>query len=268
MLSRRSFLLRNAATVGLASAAVLSDQTSVVADEKEKPPTPYIEILTFRLHFGRQSDHLLAWLEKRVLPLLEKHRGGPVGFFSVEVGTHVPAVVEILSYPSLAEMEASWERISTDADWPAALADLEKDGPGFFRADAVLLRATQFSPPLKATAPSDPAHKIYELRFYEASTERQLGYMHDRFAEGEIDVFHKCGIHPVLYADTVLGPNMPNMGYLIPFESEAHREQAWTAFRAHPDWKKVADEFLRRSGELARNISSTILAPASFSMLR
>jgi hypothetical protein len=208
------------------------------------------------------------WLGKRVLPLLQKHQAGPVGFFSVEIGPHVPAAVEILSYPSLAEMEALWNRIYGDPDWPALLSDLEKPGPGFFRADAVLLRATSFSPPLKATGSGEPAHKIYELRFYEASTHRQLDLMHDRFAQGEIEVFRKCGIHPILYGDTVLGPNIPNMGYLIPFESEAHREKAWAAFRAHPDWKKLADEFMQKAGELARNISSTILVPASFSMLR
>jgi hypothetical protein len=260
MYPRRTFLTQ-AAPVALAGAYAAAAPTEVSA-------APYIEIITFRLHMGGQSARLMDWLGKRVVPLVQKHQTGPIGVFAVEVGPHVPAAVEILSYPSLAEMEATWNRIYGDPEWPAILRDLEAQGPGFFRADAVLARATPFSPPLKATPASEPAHKIYELRFYEASTHRQLDLMHERFAQGEIEVFHQCGIDPIFYADTALGPNIPNMAYLIPFESEAHREKAWAAFRAHPGWKKIADEYLRRAGELARNISSTLLAPASFSKLR
>ena len=267
MIDRRSFFLKNAPAAALASAATLAGH-SLKAAEEQQAAAPYIEILTFRLHFGEQNNRLLNWLEKHAMPMLEKHRIGPAGFFTVDVGAHVPAVIQILSYPSLTEMEAAWGRVHADKDWAAAISELETAGPPFFRLDTVLLRATDFSPPLKPTPAGEPAHKIYELRFYEASTQRQLGFMHGRFAGGEIDVFHKTGIHPVVYADTVLGPNIPNMAYLIPFESEAHREKAWAAFRASPEWAKIAQEWMARSGELARNISSTILVPTGFSALR
>lgn len=263
---RRSFLLQSG-PAALASAAALTSPSALDAQAPGAPAPPYFEIVTFRYHFV-QGARLTSWVEKRALPLVQKHNFGVVGFFAVEVGPHVPALVEILTYPSLAEREAMRERLVSDPEWPAAVTELEKDGPPYYRRDSVLLRATSFSPPLKASAPGGPAHRIYELRFYEASTQRQLSLMHERFYPGEIDVFHKCGIDPILYGDTVIGPNMPNMAYLIPFESEAHREKAWAAFRAHPEWKKLADEFMQKAGELARNISSTILVPTGFSMLR
>jgi hypothetical protein len=266
MIDRRSFLLKNTPAAALASAAALAGHSSQAAEGQAT--APYVEILTFRLHFGEQNNRLLTWLEKHAVPMLQKHGEGPVGFFTVGVGPHIPAVVEIVSFPSLAEMEATWARVRADKDWATAIAELESAGPPFFRLDTVLLRATDFSPPLKPTPATEPAHKIYELRFYEASTRRQLEFMHGRFAGGEIDVFHKTGIFPVMYADTVFGPNIPNMAYLIPFESEAHREKAWQAFGASPGWKKIADEWMARSGELARNISSTVLVPTSFSALR
>ncbi len=266
MIDRRSFLLKSTSAAAFASAAALTGRAT--GPEGEPATAPFIEILTFRLHFGEQNNRLLAWLEKHAVPMLQKHRVGPAGFFTVEIGPHVPAVVEILSYPSLAEMEAAWGRVQADKDWATAIAELESSGPPFFRLDTVLLRATNFCPPLKATPPEKAGHRIYELRFYEASTHRQLEFMHGRFAAGEIDVFHKTGINPILYADTVFGPNIPNMAYLIPFESEAHREKAWAAFRASPEWAKIAEEWMARSGELARNISNTILVPAGFSALR
>jgi hypothetical protein len=134
--------------------------------------------------------------------------------------------------------------------------------------DSVLLHALPFSPALKASAAGDPAHKIFELRTYESSTFRQIDMMHQRFHPQEIEVFAQCGIKPIFYADTFVGPNQPNMIYMVPFESEAQREQAWAAFRAHPGWKAIADEWMKKSGELARNIYNSILAPTSYSMIR
>jgi hypothetical protein len=106
------------------------------------------------------------------------------------------------------------------------------------------------------------------LRIYESPTNRQLGYLHDRFAGGEIDIFHKSGVHPILYADTIFGTDQPNMAYLIPFESEAHREKGWATFNADPDWIKIRDESIRRGGDIVRNITNMFLTPTSFSMLR
>ena len=171
---------------------------------------------------------------------LSKTRFWPHGILQRGCRPQPSYALIIFSYPSLAEMEARWGKLNSDPDYAAAVAEVEKDEPAFYRMEAMLLRATSFCPPFVATPAGDPPHKLYELRIYESPTNRQLGYLHDRFGAGEIDIFHKSGIHPILYADTVFGPNQPNMAYLIPFESESHREKAWAAFRANPDWIKFA----------------------------
>ena len=226
------------------------------------------EFAVARMEYGQQLSRLLDWTEKRALPMYMKHGFGPMAFFTVEVGPHIPALVSIRSHASLAEMEAAWAKVVADPDTPAALAELEAGGPAFVGEDSALLLATPFSPPLKASAPGDPAHKIFELRIYESPTYKQQGYLHDRFAGGEIEIFHKSGIYPILYADTLYGPHRHNMIYLIPFESEAYREKAWAAFRSDPDWQKIRDESVRRGGEIVRNITNMILVPTSFSPVR
>jgi hypothetical protein len=267
MVSRRSFLLKDAPGAALASAAVLGSAS--VGRGAEASGSPYlVEFVTFRLHMGAQVAAALAWLEKRALPLWQKHRFGPVGVFTVDIGTDIPAVVFIRIYASLADREGVWKSLAADPDWAAAVTDLERDGPAFHREDSMLLVATPFSPPVKPAAPADPTRKVFELRIYESPTWKQLGYLHDRFAGGEIDLFHKSGIHPILYADTLIGPNQPNMAYLIPFESQAQREKAWAAFRDNPDWVKLRDESIRNGGEIVCNITNMILSPASFSMIR
>lgn len=267
MMDRRLFLLKSASGAAVASAAMSGlDATSSSA---EAAALPYlIEWVTFRLQSGAQVSNALRWLEKRAMPLWQKHKFGPVGVFTVDVGAHIPAVHFIRIYLSLADRQAVWGDLSADPDWGAAVADLEKDGPAFFREDSMLLVATPFSPPIKPAAAGDPTRKVFELRIYETPTWKQLGFLHDRFAGGEIDIFHKSGIHPILYGDTLTGPNQPNMVYLIPFESLAQREQAWQAFRDNPDWVKLRNESIRKGGEIVRNITNMILTPTSFSMIR
>ena len=228
----------------------------------------YYELPTYRLQFGAQVGRLLGWLEKRALPLLQKSGLGPVGIFTVDVGPHVPAVLVLIHYPSWRELETAKFRLGNEADWDAARADLEAGGEPFYRLDKVLLRATSFCPPLKGAAVGGPTPKLFELRIYESPTQKQLGYLHERFAGGEIDLFHKSGIHPLLYADTLIGPDQPNMIYLIPYESLAQREKAWAAFRENPEWAKLRDESVRRGGEIVRNITNLLLVPTAFSMLR
>lgn len=268
MFDRRSFLTRTGPAAAMVSAAALAGPTPAGADDKSPARTPYIEVVTIRAHFGEQSDRLFSWLEKRAMPILKRHIEGPIGAFTVDVGPHIPSAVVISSYPSLAAYELAGDRLFADPDWLSSISEVEASGPSFFRQDFTLLHALPFSPALKASAAGDPAHKVFELRTYEASTYRQLDMMHQRFHPQEIEVFAKCGINPIFYADTYVGPNQPNMVYMIPFESEAHREKAWAAFRAHPDWKTIAAEWMKKSGELARNIYNSILVPTGFSMIR
>ncbi len=228
----------------------------------------YFEFYYIHMQNGSQTARMAKWLENRLMPICQKHGFGPMGIFNVTVGTHIPTTVILFSYPSLTEMEAQWGKLSADPDYAAAIEEVEKDEPAFYRVESTLLHSTAFCPALAATPAGAPPHKLYELRIYESPTNRQLGYLHDRFAGGEIDVFHKSGIYPILYADTVFGSNQPNMAYFIPFESEAQREKAWATFGADPDWIRIRDESVRHGGEIVRNITNMFLSPASFSMLR
>lgn len=228
----------------------------------------YFEFYYIYMQSGSQTQRMAKWLETGLWPICKKHGFGPIGFFNVDVGPHLPTALIIFSYPSLTDMEGLWGKLNSDPDYAAAVADLEKDEPAFYRTEATLLRATPFCPALAATPSDAPAHKLYELRIYESPTNRQLGYLHDRFAGGEMEVFYRSGIHPILYADTVFGPNQPNMTYLIPFEDADHREKAWAAFRSDPDWVRIRDESIRHGGEIVRNITNMFLSPTSFSPIR
>lgn len=209
-MDRRRFLLKDvpAAAMGLAAASRPSFAAAVNADTPTSPS--YFEFYYIHMQNGSQTSRMLKWLETGLLPVCQKHGFGPIGVFNVTVGANLPTTLMIYSYLSLADMEAQWGKLSADADYARSVADLEKDDPAFYRTEATLLRATPFCPPFAATPAGDPPHKLYELRIYESPTNRQLGYLHDRFGSaGEINVFHRAASIPCSTPIRSLGPTSP-----------------------------------------------------------
>ena len=262
MMSRRSFFAQGG--VGMLASGTFAEAGLAASHEKK----PYFEFRIFRLQMGSQVSRMNQWAEKHLQPLLDQHGFGPVGFFNERMGPHIPAFYVLLTYASLAERETLWRRVIEDPAWSGALDKLEAGSePPYYRADGWLLQATDYSPQLRPTS-GEGTQRIYELRIYESPTEKQLRALHERFAGPEIPIFHRSGVHPVLYADTVIGPNMPNLTYLTPFASLAGREKAWQAFGNDPEWPPALEASIRRSGEIVRNITSIVLGPTGFSALR
>ena len=260
-MNRRSFISAGGAGL-LASTALDSDASAAEAGAR-----PFFEFRIYRLQIGAQVQRMNSWAENHLMPLLKKHGFGPVGFFSESIGPTIPALYRLLYYSGLAEGEKLWANVMRDPDWGKVAEELEAgDTPPFYRADGWLLQATDYSHEFKAV--SGKGGRIYELRIYESPTEKQLRALNERFAGPEIPIFHRSGIHPVLYAETVIGRDMPNLTYLTPYDSLAHREQAWRAFGRDPEWPKARDESIARSGQIVRNISTILLSPTDYSMLR
>jgi len=76
------------------------------------------------------------------------------------------------------------------------------------------------------------------------------------------------GIHPILYGDTFAGPDMPNLTYIIPFNSLGDRERAWDSFGADPEWLKVREESIARGGQIVDYQNLSIWRAAPFSPIQ
>lgn len=129
----------------------------------------------------------------------------------------------------------------------------------------MLLQATDYSPEPAADAAPRKTQRVFELRQYHSPTWNQLAALHERFAGPEIKIFHRCGIHPVFYSSTLFGPNMPNLTYLIPFDSLDAREKAWAAFGADPEWQKVRKESIDRHGQISSIIQISLYKATPYS---
>ena len=237
------------------------------ADTAAGKKTGFYVMENFYMKNGSQMPRLHEYLSKGAIPSLRKAHGGPVIALEALVAAHMPQVCVLTGFSSLDEMWKVHGNVTTDESWLAKYRAWEDEPePPYENRSGTLLQATPYSPEIEpAATEARKTPRIFELRVYHSPTGRQLQALHERFAGPEIKIFHRCGIHPVLYSSTVFGQAMPNLTYLIPFESLAEREKAWAAFGADPEWQKVRAESIAKSGQISSVIQMSLYRATPYS---
>lgn len=260
-MNRRSFV-QAAAGVGMLA------QTENTAGAQ----TPAAKTHLYRLDYfyyrqGDQGNRLAQFFSSQAA-LFGKHMRA-FGVFTAVMAPHAQTMMVLSGFAGAEEMAAAAARIEADAGYRKAHAELESGAePPFDSMQRVLLQATPFSPEIAPPAEKPKATRYFELRIYHSPTLRQLALLHERFAESEIPIFHRSGVHPILYADTLIGPDLPNLTYLIPFVSLADREKAWDAFGADPEWVKVRAESVARGGQIVSYQNISLWRAAAYSSIQ
>jgi hypothetical protein len=194
---------------------------------------------------------------------------GPQIYLEALVAPHIPQLLAIYGFESLDEVRSVSRSLAQHPGLRKKLAELESGPePPYERLDSTLLEAADYSPEIPVPAPPRAAGRIFELRVYHSPSWRQLQALHERFAGPEIKIFHRSGVHPLFYSSTVVGANMPNLTYLIPFDSLAAREQAWAAFGADPEWAKVRQESVEKYGQISNIIGISLYRATAWSPVR
>ena len=253
---RRTFVSALGSLGALPLAAATNDKT-----------TRFYAFHHFKLKYGTQLPHLHEFFSQSLLPVANRIHPAPKIFLEAQVSAHIPMVTAVYGFSSLEELWDVHAKTSQDESVQKGLQALEAGPDGAFESlDISVVQAADYSPELKAEASESP--RLFELRVYHSPTWHQLAALHDRFRGPEIKIFHRSGIHPVLYGSTFIGGNIPNLTYLIPFADLAAREKAWAAFGADPDWQKVRAESVAKSGEIVREIQVTLYRATPYSPVR
>ena len=215
---------------------------------------------------GSQVQRIHDHLSKAALPALGKVHSGPKIVLEAMVAPHQPQVAVILGFESVEELWSVRSKVINDADLGKAYEAWESHSEQpYEHFSTALLEATPYSPDLANDKEPRKASRIFELRIYHSPTWRQLAALHERFAGPEIKIFHRVGVHPMLYSSTLIGANMPNLTYLTPFEDLASREKAWNAFAADPEWIQVRKESIDKHGQISARIEISLWKATPYS---
>jgi hypothetical protein len=254
-MNRRHFVSGGIAAMSSASGAGNAQST---------PRTRYYLLETYFLRNSTQLPRLHEFMSQHYLPAVHKLHPGPKIFLEALVAAHMPQYATVQGFSSLEEISSLPGRLASDAGYRKAFADWENGAdPPFENLTRTVLKATDYSPEIVPAKHDKP--RIFELRVYHSPTWRQLSALHERFAGPEIKIFQRVGVHPVLYTETLVGPKMPNLTYLIPFDSLAAREKAWDAFGSDPEWVKVRKESIDRHGQISSVIEITLYRATAYS---
>ena len=103
---------------------------------------------------------------------------------------------------------------------------------------------------------------------YESNNATTLARKVKMFNEGEAGIFKRLGMQPVFFGETIAGPRMPNLVYMLSFDDLAARDRLWKEFGSDPEWQKLRSQPGYADAEIVSNISNSILRPLPFSDIR
>jgi len=105
------------------------------------------------------------------------------------------------------------------------------------------------------------------LRTYESASDQDHKRKVEMMQAGEQEIFAKAGFSQVFYGDTLIGPRLPNLTYMLSFQNLAERDRDWDAFRSSPEWKSLSSQPRYAFESIVSSIVNVILTPADYSQI-
>lgn len=266
-MQRREFLKASIATtavVGLGQAAGLAAPDDAAARQ-------YYELRTYNFKPG--AAHKLAndYLEQAALPALNRLGITPVGVFTEFDKPEADALYVLIPYPSLESFATAATRLMADADYQKAGADYlhtPATAPAYARLESSLMVAFTGLPQLVLpTTSAGKQPRLFELRTYESHSEQAALKKIEMFNKAEIAIMRRVGLSPVFYGQTLVGPRMPNLTYMLSGPDMATHKKHWGTFGGDAEWKKISAVPEYTDANIVSKISNKFLTPTAYSQI-
>lgn len=266
-MKRRKFLTSSLAISALALAADNADaQSTPVASGRE-----YYELRQYHLQSGPQVKLTNSYVSDALIPALNRMGMSPIGAFNLTLGPDTPTLYVLIPGKSVETLITSDLRLARDEIfmnaaepfWNAPAAQ-----PAYIRVESSLLVAFSGWPKL-VVPPVTAQHgkRIFQLRTYESPSNGAHFRKVEMFHKGEFEVFQRAGFWQVFYGDTLIGPRLPKLTYMLSYPDLGELNAKWAAFEADPEWKKLSSSPRYDFEPIVSNISNLILSPTSYSQI-
>jgi hypothetical protein len=260
-MERRTFV-----QASIASACALAAGESHAAEVVFKPA----ELYEWRIYTLKPEKQPLldAYLSKAFIPVVTRALSGPVGVFVEESKGNTMRVHVLIVHPTGESAATLATRIAKDETYQNAakeFLDAKAADPVYTRIESSLLSAIEGLPKIDAPDASKP--RLFELRIYESHNERANLKKIEMFNTGELSIFKRVGLTPVLFGQAILGNAMPNLTYLLVFPDKDGRKAAWDKFRVDPEWVKLKSIPEYADKEIVSKITNLILTPTKYSQV-
>lgn len=261
-MNRRTFMTMT----GAAAATTTLGATAAAAQDDSPSDRDYYELKRYVLDSQAQRAGLDAFLEDAALPALERHGFGPVGVFTD--AEDVSPVHVLIRHKRLESVPQLMHTLGADAAFmekAAAFLNAPAENPAYARIESSLFVAFSGMPQMER--PSDGPDRVFQLRIYESPSVLTGQKKIEMFNLAEIDIFRRTGLNPVFFGEAVIGDKMPNLTYMLGFDSMDAQKAAWKTFIQHPEWKELSGRPEYADDKILSNITNINLVPTAYSQL-
>jgi hypothetical protein len=267
-MERRDFV-----KTGLAAGTLALSPHAAAEAEAQTDDRHFYELRVYETRSDMSPARLRAFYKDHFIPALQRAGAGLVGVFAPEIGLNGQTLIVLVDYAKYADVLSVRDRLDTDRAYRDALRAFEADPqPPYERYESRLLRAFPNHrrverPTGDATRPSSSS-RVFELRTYESRSTATLATKIDMFDQAEIDLFRRIGMAPVFFGESIFGPRMPSLTYMLAFDDLAARASAWAGFRVNPEWQKLSTDPKWTVDGLTTTTGAVLLNPQPFSQIR
>jgi hypothetical protein len=265
-LQRRNFL-----TSSLAAAAVAFTPNDSPAQSPSGKAREYYELRKYELSQGPQGKLLQSYLADALIPALNRLGFSPIGVFNLDIGPETPTLYLLIPSATLESLVTAELQLVKDEEFMKAATPFwtaPATAPAFNRIESSLMIAFEGWPRL-VVPPVTAQHgkRVFQLRTYESPSHQDHVRKVEMFHNGEFEIFQRAGFWQVFFGDTLIGPRLPQLTYLVSYPDISEIDVKWDAFRNDPQWKKLSSLPRYSSEPIVTNISNLVLRPASFSQI-
>lgn len=243
--------------------------SSAIAQERE-----YYELRTYRLASEEKAKAFDETFGPALIEAMEAAAIWPVGVFKpIEAKDEDKGEVlryVLAPYKNINQWATIDERLKENgAVWEPALEFLmaEKGDKNYSRIDSSLLVAFDGMPKIKLPEkPKDAEGRHFEIRTYESHSIVKGALKVEMFNKGELDIFEKVGLNAVFFGEAKVAKNLPQLTYMLVYDSEEARKKAWETFKTHPEWTKLKGN--KRYKDTVSKITSRFLKATDYSQIK
>lgn len=259
-MNRRRFIAASLAT----TTAALAQTNNAGSDHAGRE---FYQLRRYSLQSGPQTGMTEKYISEALIPALARRHSSPVGAFRLDIGPETPTFYVLIPFESAASAATVELDLAKDEDYIKAAEPFwsaPATSPGFLRIESSLLAAFEGWPRI---TPPEKGKRIFQLRTYESPSLRDHVVKVQMFHSGEFEIFKAAGFKMVFFGDTLVGPRMPNLTYMLSFGDSAELDAKWKVFGSDPAWKKLSADPRFAYEQIVSNITNLVLSPLAASQI-
>jgi len=247
-----------------------------LATQESKSPPPIsarecYDLQHYTFTTAEQMQRFTGFLTNAWLPAVRRLRGTIAGAFVVADKPDALSVYKISSGSNIgrcAEVEAAIREDKEYLAAGAAVLGLPATDPPYAHLESSLMLAFSSWPKLKTpkqAAAGEP--RVFELRTYESHSKRANLKKIEMFDAGEAAMFARAGMQPVFFGETISGPQVPNLTYMLTYPDIESRGKFWKTWSDDPEKARLFAIPEYNDKLIVSKIHSTYLRPLAGSMI-